>query len=206
MDILLNRRAVVAPSVEPASVEPIMAAAPLGREGPDGGMGTLWPMTGLDFDPLERAGELWAENVGDPTAMQLATSIMRVQQIVSARLDAALKPHGITFSRFEVLRLISFSREGRLAMSKIGERLMVHPTSVTNAIDRLEGQGLVSRRPDENDRRRTWAALTPAGREVLETATAALMQAEFGVGSLSAQDQRDGYAVLRRLRRPDFEA
>ena len=105
--------------------------------------------------------------------MKLATSIMRVQQLILAELDAALKPYGITFARYEVLVLISFSAEGTLPLSKIGERLMVHPTSVTNAIDRLESQGLVSRLPDEADRRRTFAELTAKGKNVLAAATKA---------------------------------
>ena len=92
----------------------------------------------LDFDPIERAGELWEERIGDDSAMRLATSIMRVQQLVLASLDAAVKPFGITFARYEVLVLLSFSRSGSLPLSKVGERLMVHPTSVTNLVDRLE--------------------------------------------------------------------
>ncbi len=160
----------------------------------------------LDFDPLERAGELWSEHVGDPTAMQLATSIMRVQQILGQRLDATLKPHGITFARFEVLRLISFSREGRLSLSKIGERLMVHPTSVTNAIDRLVAQGLVVRETDPTDRRRTFALLTDEGRSVLDAATADLMAADFAIVGLDAEQQRDAYELLRLLRSTDFQA
>lgn len=158
----------------------------------------------LAFDPLERAGELWEDRVGDATAMRLATSIMRVQQLVIGRLDAALKPHGITFARYEVLRLISFSREGRLPLSKIGERLMVHPTSVTNAIDRLEAHGLVVRQPDPDDRRRTFAALTPEGERVVEAATAALMDVQFGVAELDPADQQAAYTLLRGLRQVDF--
>lgn len=152
-----------------------------------------------EVDPLERAGELWESRVGDASAMRVATSIMRVQRLVLTRLDAALKPFGITFARYEVLRLISFSREGRLALSRIGERLMVHPTSVTNAIDRLEAHGLVVREPDADDRRRTWAILTDEGRTVLEGATAALMQIEFGVGVLDDAERADSYALLRRI-------
>ncbi|GAA0197536.1 MarR family transcriptional regulator [Cytobacillus oceanisediminis] len=167
-------------------------------------MTSVPPTPRLAFDPLERAGELWEERIGDATAMRLATSIMRVQQLVIGRLDAALKPHGITFARFEVLRLISFSREGRLPLSKIGERLMVHPTSVTNAIDRLETHGLVVREPDPADRRRTFAALTPEGERVVEAATEALMDVQFGVAELDTDDQQAAYTLLRGLRQVDF--
>jgi len=156
--------------------------------------------TRLPFDPIERAGDLWQEQVGDATAMRLVTSIMRVQQLLIAEIDAALKPFGITFARYEVLVLLSFSRTGPLPLSKIGARLMVHPTSVTNAIDRLERQGLVRRATDSADRRRTLAELTPPGREVLAEATAALTGIEFAVTGLDEAGQRQAYELLRALR------
>jgi len=161
-------------------------------------------MPGLDFDPLERAGELWEERIGDATSMRLATSIMRVHQIVLARLDGALKPFGITFARYEVLRLLSFSSSGSLPLSKIGERLMVHPTSVTNVIDRLVADGLVDRNIDPRDRRRALASLTVAGAKVLDEATSALAALDFGVGGISAEDQRTIHELLTPLRRDDW--
>lgn len=161
------------------------------------------PMSGdpkLPFDPIERASELWTKHIGDPTSMRLATSIMRVQQLIIAELDAALKPYGITFARYEVLVLLSFSSTGQLPLSKIGERLMVHPTSVTNAMDRLEAQGLVKRVADSTDRRRTFAELTPEGEAVLEKATEQIMSIDFAVNGLDAEQQDQTYDLLRSLR------
>src|SRR3712207_5685322 len=97
---------------------------------------------GLPFDPIERAGESWEQHFGPSSAMRAATSIFRVQQILLARFDQVLRPHGLTFARYEVLVLLTFSRTGRLPLKVIGSRLMVHPTSVTNAIDRLAGPGV----------------------------------------------------------------
>ncbi|KRC65056.1 MarR family transcriptional regulator [Aeromicrobium sp. Root236] len=154
----------------------------------------------LPFDPIERASELWTKHIGDPTSMRLATSIMRVQQLIIAELDAALKPYGITFARFEVLVLLSFSSTGRLPLSKIGERLMVHPTSVTNAMDRLEAQGLVKRVADVEDRRRTFAELTPEGEAVLAKATKQIMSIDFAINGLDAAQQDETYELLRNLR------
>lgn len=154
----------------------------------------------LPFDPIERAGQIWSRHIGDPTAMRLATSIMRVQQLISSELDAVLKPFGITFARYEVLQLISFSASGRLPLSKIGERLMVHPTSVTNAMDRLESQGLVRRVADETDRRRTFAELTEEGKRVLKEATAAIMAIDFAIAGLTPEQQDQTYELLRNLR------
>ncbi len=164
------------------------------------------PAKVLAFDPIERAGDLWRERIGNDAAMRLATSIMRVQQLVLASLDAAVKPFGITFARYEVLVLLSFSQAGSLPLSKVGERLMVHPTSVTNLVDRLDAQGLVERTVDTADRRRILASLTPAGRRVLKRATAALTEIEFAVGSLDAADQEKAYELLRELRSADFQS
>ena len=154
----------------------------------------------LPFDPIERAGELWTERFGEAGPMRLATSVMRVQQLMSASLDAALKPWGLTFSRYEVLVLLSFSRSQTLPMSKIGERLMVHPTSVTNAVDRLVKQGYVDREADPKDRRRILASLTAAGQEALVAATDAVMGIDFAVDGPSVQEQATMYELMRRMR------
>ena len=111
---------------------------------------------------IDRAGDLWAKHWPDQpddvyTAMRAVTSIMRAQQILIAELDALLRPYGITFSRFEALVLLTFSQRGSLPLSKIGERLQVHATSVTNVIDRLEAAGLVRREPNPRDGRGTLA-------------------------------------------------
>ena len=164
-------------------------------------------MTGsapLPFDPIDRAGELWAARIGDDSAMRLATSIMRVQQLLLADFDRVLKPFGITFARFEVLVLLSFSSTGQLPLSKIGERLMVHPTSVTNAIDRLVEAGLVLRTVDEADRRRVLASLTDEGERVLKDATAALNGIDFGLGALGHEEREQAYGILRAVRARDF--
>jgi len=158
----------------------------------------------LPFDPIERAGILWEKHVGDASSMRVATSIMRVQQLLIAEFDRVLKPLDLTFARFEVLRLVSFSREGRLPLSIIGERLMVHPTSVTNAIDRLVASGLVMRTPDDQDRRRVYASLTSDGKRVLRRATKALMDIDFGLATLDGRDRAQLFNVLRSVRSADF--
>ncbi len=154
----------------------------------------------LPFDPIARAAQTWESRFGDARAMAAVTSIMRVQQILLGQLDALLRPHGLTFARYEALVLLSFSRDGSLPMRLIGERLMVHPTSVTNTIDRLELQHFVMRKPNPEDGRGTLAEITPAGREVMQQATADLMQAEFGMGGYTEAQLEDMSGLLRGLR------
>lgn len=154
----------------------------------------------LPFDPIARAAQTWETRFGDAKAMAAVTAIMRVQQILLGHLDALLRPHGLTFARYEALVLLSFSRDGALPMRIIGERLMVHPTSVTNTIDRLERQQYVVRRPNPRDGRGTLAEITPDGLDVMRRATADLMKAEFGMGGYPPERLEDIFALLRGLR------
>ena len=122
----------------------------------------------LPFDPILRAAALWDERIGPSRTMAAVTSVMRVQQILLSAVDGALRPHGLTFARYEALVLLSFSRSGRLPMRVMGERLQLHPTSVTNIVDRLQADGLVRRQPHPTDRRATLVEVTDSGRAVLE--------------------------------------
>jgi DNA-binding MarR family transcriptional regulator len=155
---------------------------------------------GLPFDPIERAGESWEQRFGPSAAMRAATSVFRVQQILLARFDEALRPHELTFARYEVLVLLTFSRAGELPLKVIGSRLMVHPTSVTNAIDRLVAAGYVDRRPNPADGRGVLAAITGRGRAVVDAATAALTELDFGLDDVAEDDLETLYGILRRVR------
>ena len=101
----------------------------------------------LPFDPIDEAARQWGRRWDRVPAMHAVTSLMRVQQLVIGRLDAILKPHGLTFARYEALVLLVFSSRGSLPLGKMGERLQVHPTSVTSIVRRLVGDGLVVRDP-----------------------------------------------------------
>jgi DNA-binding MarR family transcriptional regulator len=159
----------------------------------------------LEFDPIDRAGELWQEHWPDEpddvyAAMRAVTSIMRAHQILIAELDAMLRPFGITFSRYEALVLLVHSHDGALPLSKIGERLQVHATSVTNVIDRLEAAGLVRREPNPRDGRGTLAVITEEGRKVADKATVEFNNARFATRALSSEDRHQLFEILRRLR------
>ena len=103
-------------------------------------------MSALPFDPIDEAARQWAKRWSGVPAMHAVTSLMRVQQLVIGRLDAILKPHGLTFARYEALVLLTFSSRGSLPLGKMGERLQVHPTSVTSIVRKLESDGHVVRR------------------------------------------------------------
>ena len=159
-------------------------------------------MTPLRIDPIAEARRHWTERWGEEPARPMAavTSIMRAQQVLLARLNELLRPFGLTFPRYEALMLLSFTRAGALPLGKIGERLQVHRTSVTNIIDKLEAGGLVRRVPHEDDRRATLAEITEEGRETARRATALLNDAAFGIDALADEDQEAVTSLLRALR------
>jgi DNA-binding MarR family transcriptional regulator len=154
----------------------------------------------LPFDPIARAAEIWQERFGPARAMRVATSVMRAQQLLIGRFDAILRPYGLTFARYEALVLLHFSRAGELPLSVIGQRLMVHPTSVTNTIDRLEAQGLVERRRNPRDGRGVLARLTPAGKDAVTVATRDLMDDGFGLAAYEDRQLEDLFELLRVIR------
>jgi len=156
----------------------------------------------LPFDPIEEARRHWDQR-WDRTAggeMVAVTSIMRVHQILTGRLNELLEPFELTFPRYEALMLLHLSRRGSLPLGKIGERLQVHRTSITKTIDGLDQAGLVRRVPHESDRRAVLAEILPAGRTVAESATEALNEAGFATEPLSAPELSSVASVLRTLR------
>ncbi|MBV9047266.1 MAG: MarR family transcriptional regulator [Solirubrobacterales bacterium] len=132
--------------------------------------------------------------------MMAVTSVMRVQQILIARLNEKLEPFGLTFARYEALMLLYVSRAGSLPLGKMGARLQVHPTSVTNLIDRLERAGYAQRAEHPRDRRTTLATITPRGREVAEAATEALHAIQFGTPPLRKGELETITDLLRVVR------
>jgi DNA-binding MarR family transcriptional regulator len=157
----------------------------------------------LPQDPIAEAHRQWTDHGWAAAAdgMAAVTSVMRAQQILLGRCDDALRPLGLTFARYEVLMVLLFSRRGSLPMKVIGSRLQVHPTSVTNAVGRLEAAALVKRSPDPQDGRAVLVALTTDGRVTAERATVLLNGTVFSDTGIPERRVRTLVSVLRDLRR-----
>lgn len=157
----------------------------------------------LRHDPIDLARQNWVEAGWQRAAdgMALVTSVMRVQQLLLAQIESILRPHGLTFARFEVLRLLAFTRTGVLPVGKIGERLQVHPASVTNAVQRLEEAGLVERRANPEDGRSVLAEISASGRALVETCTHLLNEEVFADLPLTPEHSEQLVGALSELRR-----
>jgi DNA-binding MarR family transcriptional regulator len=160
------------------------------------------------IDLLREARRQWEKHWGEgpAPAMAAVTTLMRAQQILMGHLNELLAPFELTFARYEVLMLLYFTQEGSLPLGKIGERLQVHPTSVTSLIDRLERDGYVERVPHPSDRRTTLARLTVAGRNTAGQATKVLNEDEFGMSALSTESHEELVLLLDRIRETGGDA
>ncbi len=158
-------------------------------------------MTDTRLDFIDEAARQWGLRWDKVPAMHAVTSLMRAQQIVLGRLDVLLRPHGLTFARYEALVLLTFSSRGSLPLGKMGERLQVHPTSVTSIVRRLEADELIVRSPHPEDGRTVLAAITAAGRSLVEVATADLVGADFGLDPLSEEQLSSVSELLSVVRR-----
>lgn len=131
--------------------------------------------------------------------MHAAVSLIHAQQVVTSAIGRALKPVGLSFARYEVLMLLSFSRTGALPITKVGQRLLVHPTGITKLVDKLEANELVRREDNPVDRRGTLVRLTPRGRRVGRRASRLLADVRFGA-DLPDDDLQQLIGLLGRLR------
>lgn len=161
------------------------------------------PRTAPIPDRIDQARANWEREgwVDAAQGMTVVTSVMRAHQILLARVEETLRPWNLSFPRYELLRLLAFSRSGSLPITKASERLQVHVTSVTSAMKRLIDAGLVERRPHPTDGRTTLVEITDAGREVVAEATAALNSGVFADPGMDEADQValiDAIASLRR--------
>ena len=90
--------------------------------------------------------------------------IQRVTEIASKRLALTA---GLTPSQLSVLRLLSES--GEVSAGKVAEATQLKHATITSLVDKLEARGFISRRRCDEDRRRVWLRLMPAGQTALQT-------------------------------------
>jgi DNA-binding MarR family transcriptional regulator len=102
------------------------------------------------------------DGVTASAATELRESIMAVaRQMRRHRPD-----HGLTLTQMELMGEVS--RTGVTTPAELGARLHVRVQSLTDSLNELLSRGLISRRPDETDRRRQLVEITPAGIALLD--------------------------------------
>jgi DNA-binding MarR family transcriptional regulator len=93
---------------------------------------------------------------------------LRAHQQVSKALNRnLLAERRISLSWYDVLLQLSASNEDRLRLQDLADRVLYSRSGLTRLIDRMEKAGLVCREPCSDDKRGTYAVLTPLGKREL---------------------------------------
>jgi DNA-binding MarR family transcriptional regulator len=133
-------------------------------------------------------------------APSAAAELLGALHSLEARLEAAIEPFELSLAKFGVLsRLAS---EGQpLPLRTLAERCACVKSNITQLVDRLEAEGLVSREDDPQDRRSVRAALTREGQKRHAAAAQALKAAEReAFGPLTEAQRRDLVSLARALK------
>jgi DNA-binding MarR family transcriptional regulator len=152
-------------------------------------------------DPIVLADEHW-KRLGADTGwhFKASLSIYRTDDLIRERDESALRPHGLTRAKHEALAVLYFSRHGEMPLGKLGERLLVHPTSVTSTVDALERRRLVKRVGHPTDRRATLARITTKGRRAMQDSCTRIAVHHSGIGGLEDAEAARLFDILTRVR------
>ncbi len=152
-------------------------------------------------DPLEWVSSHWPEEeLGEPAGMLALTSVFRLREVIASAVERELAPSGLSGTDYLLLMTIKLSECGVRPLSHIARAMMVHPTTVTQAVDRLEKSRLVKRRPHPTDRRTTLATLTPKGEQTCVAATKMLRAVGFGMPNVKTSEFYDLVRVITPIR------
>ena len=94
-------------------------------------------------------------------------SLQRTADQLAGRLSDMLKPHGLSPTQYNALRVLRGAGDGGRACSEIAERMINRDPDITRLVDRLERRGLVARSREKRDRRVIITRITPAGLDLL---------------------------------------
>ena len=137
----------------------------------------------------------------DVSAIAVIGRISRLEKRLAAELARVFALHGLEHWEYDVLATLRRSGAPfELTVGEMLESMMLASGTITHRIDRLEGRGLVERRPDPSDGRVVRVRLTRAGKTLLERALVDhAANEERLLSGLSAREREQLAALLRRL-------
>jgi DNA-binding MarR family transcriptional regulator len=137
----------------------------------------------------------------DPSPIGIVGRVSRLARELEARLEPVYKAHGLEHGWHDVLATLRRSGpDYRLRPTDLTNATMLTSSGTTKRLDKLEREGLIQREADPADRRGTLITLTPAGRELIDSVTAAHLANEKRLlNALNTDEQRALTDLLRKL-------
>lgn len=137
----------------------------------------------------------------DVSPMGVIGRLSRLTRHLERSIEETWQAHGLGVGGFDVLAALRRSgKPYRLSPTELYNSLLISSGAMTNRIDRLEQQGLVSRAPDPHDRRSVLVALTPKGKKTIDTAVSEHTTREHNLlSALNASERKKLAELLRKL-------
>lgn len=138
-------------------------------------------------------------------ALKLWVVLSRAHAAVAEHSQADIARHGLTPMEFGILEALH--HKGPMILGEVQKKILVTSGGVTYLVDRLAAKGLVERRRCDRDRRAYYAALTPAGEELIREIFPAHAEAiRNAMAGLSEEEKDAAIALLRTLGRHAADA
>ncbi|MFD9909770.1 MarR family winged helix-turn-helix transcriptional regulator [Streptomyces sp. NPDC059063] len=157
-----------------------------------------------DRDGVDAIIDQWAAVRPDleTTPMELFGRVYRVAQAMGERTEKVYRQLGITRGEFDVIATLRRSGEPyTLSPRQLSSTLMLTTGGMTGRLDKLERAGLLRRSPDPHDRRGLQVTLTDEGRELVDRAVSAGLDAQHVALTASGLDKAETYQLVGLLRR-----
>lgn len=137
----------------------------------------------------------------DASPMAVVGRLLGIGRQLEARANAALKPLGLHYTDLDVLATL---RRGgppyRRTPTELRAAVVITSGAMTACLDRLQGQGLIARSADPQDRRSSAAVLTAAGKALIDRAIAVRFdEAADALAGLTVRERSQLATLLKRL-------
>ena len=134
-----------------------------------------------------------------PSAPELVEALLTLTQAIRRRHNARLASFDSSVPRARLLR--AMLELGMPRMSDLAAQLGLTARAITTAVDALEREGLLARRPAPGDRRAILVELTPVGRAHIEEWQAFQRQlSEEVMAPLNSTERRQLLRLLEQIR------
>lgn len=126
-------------------------------------------------------------------------TVLHASSVLESKVEARLGEVGLSLAKLAALRRLT-EAGGSLPLGQLAERLACVKSNVTQLVDRLEADGLVSRAADATDRRSRLAVVTDAGRNAYGRGSDVLQKAEHELfGPLNDDESAQLHALLAKI-------
>lgn len=99
---------------------------------------------------------------------KVIAALLRASETIKKDLDITYKNYGLTFSQYNVLRILNNSKNGQNTVSITSKIMLVSSSNITGVTKRLEKSGLILRKQDPGDERITVLEITPKGSRIIK--------------------------------------